>query len=289
MKIDVITMWRNEAFLAPFFLKHYSFADTIHILYDETTTDNTLEIISKFENVHVIPIRFPEKLDDILKIEMVNSVYLSIECDWVIAVDCDELVFPLPPTRNLRELLQQEGKYNLFIVQMWQIYRHRTDSDLDPSQPAIYQRRHGDPSSGINVIYAKPIIVRSGLGLRWEPGCHSICGYSLKEKGSLGQLWDRIRGNDRSLILKANGISGRLLDMIRIILGKKRIAASPQLIYAAHWQNADPEFAMQRRGRRKDRQSKRNLATGMGVHNYDISEEKVREDCAHQLDDPLLF
>ena len=58
MKIDIITMWYNEAFLAPLFLNHYSFANTIHLLYDEDTTDNTLDIVSKYNNVKVIPFDF---------------------------------------------------------------------------------------------------------------------------------------------------------------------------------------------------------------------------------------
>lgn len=47
MSIEIITMWYNEEALAPFFLKHYSWADKITLLYDEETSDKSLDIIAK--------------------------------------------------------------------------------------------------------------------------------------------------------------------------------------------------------------------------------------------------
>jgi len=260
MKIDVITMWYNEEFLAPFFLGHYSFADTIHILLDEETTDNTREIISKFKNVNVIPVRFPDMLDDLLKVRTINDLYRSIGSDWVIVVDSDEFLFPQPLDKAFHEVLGQESTYDLFNAQMWQVYRHRSDADLDSTLPAIYQRRHGDPnvSTGINAAYVKPIIVRSGLDIQWLPGCHE-----LKRKWFPGRIWNTITG--------------------------KRIVTSPQVIHGAHWQMADPDFAVARRLRRKARLSKRNLEEGMGIHNFHVTEQQIREECGCHLDDPLLF
>ena len=42
MNIEVITAWYNEEILAPYFLKHYSFADRIHILLDDLKNAETL-------------------------------------------------------------------------------------------------------------------------------------------------------------------------------------------------------------------------------------------------------
>lgn len=261
MKIEIITMWYNEAFLAPFFLNHYSFANTIHLLYDEDTTDNSLDIISKFKNVKLIPFRFPDMMDDILKIEKINSVYRTLDCDWVISVDSDEFIFPLPLGRDLREILMRESKYNLYYVQFWQVYRHRNDSDLDPALPAVYQRRHGDPniSKGLNSLYIKPIVARPGLNIEWMPGCHK-----LKKKSALARIWD--------------------------VATTKRVSISPQLIFGAHWAMADPGFAIERRinGRMK-RQSKRNIQLGLTVQHHNITAEQIQKECERHLDDPLLF
>ena len=47
--ITVISAWYNEEFLASLFLKHYSFADKIVILLDESTNDHTVEMINLFK------------------------------------------------------------------------------------------------------------------------------------------------------------------------------------------------------------------------------------------------
>ncbi|MBP7509524.1 MAG: glycosyltransferase family 2 protein [Prolixibacteraceae bacterium] len=260
MKIDIITMWYNEASLAPFFLNHYSYADTIHILLDEEVNDNTQKIAEKYENVRIIPVRFPDKLDDILKIETINSIYHSIDSDWVIVVDSDEFVFSLPFYTNIRDILENESKYNLFNVQLWQVYRHRDDNDLNPDLPAIFQRRHGDPNvtTGLNSSYVKPIIVHSGLEIEWQPGCHL-----LARKNIIRRLGSYVRGKNAIL--------------------------SPHLIHGVHWAMADPAIAIKRRIDRKDRLSKRNIETRLGFQNIDITEEQIRRECDQHLDDPLLF
>jgi hypothetical protein len=261
MKIDIITMWYNEEFLAPFFLKHYSFADTIHILLDKETTDNTKKITSEFDNIHVIPVKFPDMLDDIIKIQKINSFYRSLDSDWVIAVDSDEFIFTLPPDRDIREILGRQSEYNLLYAQMWQVFRHSTDIDLNPDQPAIFQRRHGDPnvSTGMNATYVKPIVVRSSLSFEWDTGCHRV----MERKG-LGKRWDRFKR-------------------------KHEVIPSPERLYGAHWSMADPKIAMIRRIKRKERLSRRNLETGMGFQNFHITEEQIREECERHLEDPLLF
>jgi len=172
MKIEIVTMWYNEAFLAPFFLSHYHYADKIHLILDADTNDNTREICKRFGNVEIEGFTFPDMMDDLLKIQKINSVVSAQNCDWVFAVDADEFIFPAN-NESVAGILSRQ-KANLLYVQMWQIYRHNTDKDLDSSKPAIFQRRHGDPniSRGINRLYNKPIIVKPEIGIKWLPGCH---------------------------------------------------------------------------------------------------------------------
>ncbi|HHT9146737.1 MAG: hypothetical protein Q7J31_18845 [Syntrophales bacterium] len=295
-KIEVITMWYNESFLAPFFLEHYKFADVIHLLslqrylrilgtiwsiisliepqyivciqvngvvglYDEDTADNTLEIVSKYENVEVIPFRFPDMMDDIIKVEKTNNLYKTLNCDWAIIADADEFVFPLPLGRDIREALEQEEDYDLIYTQLWQVYRHRADADLNFTLPAVPQRRHGDPNvtEGINALYVKPIIVRPSAGVEWQPGCHAIT-----KKKRIARVWQKITGNNPNV--------------------------SPRRLYGTHWAMADPDFAVERRIKgRKARQSRVNISNKLTLHNHHVTEEQIRNECRQHLDDPLLF
>jgi len=51
MKIAAVTMVYNEAMLLPYFLRHYSYLDEIHVLYETDTTDNSLDILQQATNV----------------------------------------------------------------------------------------------------------------------------------------------------------------------------------------------------------------------------------------------
>jgi len=261
LKLEVITMWYNEAFLAPLFMNHYSFANKIHLFYDQDTTDNTLEIIEKYDNINIIPFRFPDMMDDIIKVDKINNLYKSLDCDWVIVVDADEFVFPIPLGRDIREFLERENNYDLVYVQLWQVYRHKNDSDLTYALPTLQQRRHGDRNvtEGINAAYVKPIVVRPSAGVEWLPGCHKI-----RDKKNLNNIINKIIGN--------------------------QIAISPQKLYGSHWAMADPKFAVKRRIKdRKERQSRRNLENKLTFQHHHITESTILEDCTNHRNDPMLF
>jgi hypothetical protein len=158
MSVAVITCWYNEAFMAPFFLRHYAFADRIHVLLDPETDDGTHEHLAKASNVQVHECGFPDGLDDVEKTRRINELYRTLDCDWAIAVDSDEFVFWGEP---------YGWGHN---VQLGSVYPHAVESpSLDPEMPVREQRRHGvwDP------MYCKPAVVRGRSGFRWDPGCHT--------------------------------------------------------------------------------------------------------------------
>lgn len=262
MNIEVITVWYNEEFLAPFFLNHYSFASTIHILLDADTNDNTLQIIKNEPNVKTYFIKFPDKFDDKIKIDEIMKVYRKIKNGWVIAVDSDEFVFPLPQGIPVDQALDLESRSDVIFAQMWQVYRHRLDKDLDPSLKPVPQRRHGDPnvSSGINALYNKPIIVKAGLNFEWGVGCHHI--HFLRSKN-------------------------KFIRILTKIIGTPKI--SPNKFRGVHWAMADPLFAIERRKSRKARLSQNNIDMGYGCHYLNEEEIGLKLELESHLDDPLLF
>lgn len=170
--IEVITTWYNEEFLAPFFLNHYAFADRILVLYDEDTTDKTMDIINAYPNTRVETFRFTDGFDDDITVSMRNAKYAESEAGWVIGVDADEFI--LHP--DLREFLHNRDE-DIFFVRLFQVYRHKDDEDLDPEKPIADQRRHGDANAvgGQNRGGQKPLVVRAGLSrMKWQPGHHNI-------------------------------------------------------------------------------------------------------------------
>jgi len=168
MQIEVITCWYNEEFLAPFFLKQYNWVDRITILFDKDSNDKTFEIL-KQTNASVIPFYFPDKMDDIIKVELITNLYSRSSADWIIIVDADEFVFI-----NRKILESVELNFNLLRVALYNVYRHVSEQDLDNSKTIREQRRHGY----LHQMYIKPIIIRPGLEIKWLPGNHVINGKS---------------------------------------------------------------------------------------------------------------
>ena len=248
MKVSIITVLYNEEILAPFFLNHYSWADEIHVLLDSDTTDRTADICRSYKNVTIEEFKFPDMMDAIIKQEHIHRVFRRIDADWVFVVDCDEFVF-MPLYAKIRTALERLNG-NVVSVHMWPVYRHRTDSDLDPEVSIREQRRHGEGnmSLGWNSAYIKPCMAKPESEITWGLGCHN---YNPNPKIKFVESY---------------------------------------LFQGAHWKMADPELAIVRRIiNGKNRQSQNNLSGGYQVQDHFITEEEIRAECEAHLDDTVLF
>jgi len=164
MKISTITMVYNEEFLLPFFFKHYQFVDRMYFLYDMDSTDRTLALLRKEPKAYVIAHKFPDMMDDILKVARINELYAELTEDWVLNVDADEFAF-IPLVDQAKE-----PPADILRIAFYNVYRHISEVNLNPEIPIYLQRCHGflDP------MYIKPVLVRAGLGAKWLPGNHVI-------------------------------------------------------------------------------------------------------------------
>jgi hypothetical protein len=57
----------------------------------------------------------------------------------------------LPLGTDIRGILRDEGRHDVLFAKMWDVYRHKSDWDLDPLNDAASQRRHGNPE--IDVMF----------------------------------------------------------------------------------------------------------------------------------------
>jgi len=182
MKIAAVMMVYNEALILPYFLRHYNYLDEIHVLYETDSTDDTLKILNQTPNVVIKNCHIEGGLDDIEKVNLINDTLHAIKTDWVYVVDSDEFIFP--PKESPNDFLSRQN-YDVVRAAMFQVYRHRTDKDLDLSLPPIPQRIHGDPdlfstveepNRARNAAYIKPIVVKRSSKIRFLPGNHAVEG-----------------------------------------------------------------------------------------------------------------
>lgn len=188
MKIDVICMMYQEEMLAGLFCDHYKFVDTIHIIYDTDTSDNTKAICEQYPNVIIHPYTFPDMMDDALKQEQVNKMAAELDVDWILAVDADEFIFNKDTVDTVRAYLE-ESKETIISVTEWQVYKHVTENKICSYIPALLQRRYGDKGTA---FFQKPCVIRGRLGISWQAGCHILSEnipYPVLENGLQSTHW----------------------------------------------------------------------------------------------------
>ena len=250
MKLAAVTMVYNEALILPYFFRHYEYLDEIHVLYEMDSTDETLSILNKAPNVVIENCHIKGGLDDIDVVNLINDTVRRIRADWVYVVDPDEFI--LPYNESPHDFLKRQKNYNVVRAALFNVYRHRTDKDLNPSLPPVPQRIHGDPNifstyqdenRAANIFYIKPIVVRPSNRIRFLPGKHSIRGH---------------------------------------------VKISPEFYAGAHWRMADPSIALDRRMEHRARHSERNKAYGLGWSDWNVTEEGLRVECDRHLDDPVI-
>lgn len=127
MQIELITTFYREEFLAPLFFLHYSH-----------WVDRMTFITKKLSS---------GEFDDEFKMGWINTALSDSKADWVVLVDMDEFVFPLPYGVNPRLTLEEEWEKGsrMIFSRMSRVWRHHTDKDIDRMEYPVPQRLHGIP------------------------------------------------------------------------------------------------------------------------------------------------
>jgi hypothetical protein len=258
LEIEIITMMYNEAFLAPLFVRHYApWVDKFTVFYSESIdgTRHELETAAAHcgvKSLDIVPFEFPRGFDDLRKIGRINRAVRESSADFAVCVDADEFVHPWPfeGTNPRNELAKETG--NVVYCAMFQSYRHATDADVDRTKPPLFQRRHGDRDTDLNVDgnkalqkdrFTKPCIVRPDSGAQLEVGCHHL---TMPKRGST--IW---RG--------------------------------------VHWGKADSFCTLRYVRDRRDRISEENRLRAYGVEHFNATAEKILAELKAHENDPKLF
>ena len=209
MRIVTLTAVYNEEFLLPFYLNHYRWCDAHYILYETTTTDQSLSLLQR-PNVHLVPTTSPEGIDDAEKTRALNQAYRDLEADVVLCVDADEFIHT-----DRAQVEQMMSASPVVIVTLCDVFRHHTESDLDPNLPVKEQRRYGKCYNE----YQKPCLARTGLpeDVFWTLGHHGMHNVTPANYGIMGSHWVNAdpcfsikrRVHDRSERLSPNNYANR--------------------------------------------------------------------------------
>jgi glycosyltransferase involved in cell wall biosynthesis len=112
MQITVYAVAYNEEKIMPFFLDHYSQFVKKIVVYDNCSTDNTVNIVKNYTKceTEVITFNTDNSFDDIELVNIKSTCWKSDQSDYVITVDVDELLYH----PNLIEFIEQTT-YPLYL------------------------------------------------------------------------------------------------------------------------------------------------------------------------------
>lgn len=187
MKIHAHVLCYNEEKMLPFFLDYYSqFCEKIFV-YDNISTDNSVDIAGRFKKVPVQIFQFDSEgeLRDDYHISLKQNMYkqYSRDADWVMVLDMDEFVYH----PNLLEKLQEYKEAGVTYPRI-KGYQMVSQEFPDASKGLITEQvKTGFQDND----FSKCIVFNPTIDVLFGPGCHPdparINEMSLQEKFKMSE------------------------------------------------------------------------------------------------------
>ena len=180
MLIHVYVLTKNDEYILPYFLRHYSvFADKI-FFYDDRSKDKTLEIAKANSKVTILPVPWVEgEYSSISLAEFWESEYKKYSrgvADWVMMVDSDEFLYS-PKLLEVLERRLKEGEKLLKTLGVAMFSKQ-----LPTTEGQIYEECYlGELSRHFN----KYCIFNPSIDIVLAPGRHK----AWYKKSDLEELW----------------------------------------------------------------------------------------------------
>lgn len=162
MTIDVFSLCYNEEIILPYFLNHYKkFVRNITI-YDNMSTDNSVNIMNEY-GVNVIPYDTQGKLEESELLNIKNNSWKGSDADWVIVCDTDELIYH----ENIIEVLTNTHA-NHIVTEGYEMI----SETLPTTKGQIYEELK---FGYFKPDYSKPCLFKPSevTNINFTPGCHT--------------------------------------------------------------------------------------------------------------------
>lgn len=167
MEILVIAICYNEKILAPHFLKHYEKFCSKLLIYNNHSTDDSIEILKKSSKSEIVCFDSSNTLNDQTHIDIKNEVWKKYKhlYDWIICIDFDEFLYH----PDLLNFLIQCKNSGITIPRPTGFTMVGTSIPSDESNLLVeYSNGFKDGLYSKNVIF-DPKKIES---INYLPGCH---------------------------------------------------------------------------------------------------------------------
>ena len=172
MRIHLHFLAKNESRILPYFFKHYNQYNVDNNLqyfahFNVNSTDGTLKLLQE----NTVPVTLIKdrnlKLDERFLIEMKNTTWMKYSnpenCDWVILVDTDEILY----NEDFLGLLERYDKEGVNFPQIlgYQMYNDTFPTEDKQIHELIKRGRAYHP-------YNKQVVLKPNIAPNYSYGCH---------------------------------------------------------------------------------------------------------------------
>jgi FkbM family methyltransferase len=176
-RISLYSLSWNEEKILPFYLEHYSdFVNQI-IIYDNQSTDNSINTLKEYEKTKIKIIKYDtnNKIDDFNYLAIKNNCWKDNPCEYVIICDVDELLY----TENILQYLIKNSEYDILRPMGYEM--------ISKSFPELGKKITEQVYRGVFTNgFCKSVIFKPNMlsEIDYTPGAHShnAIGYNLKIK-----------------------------------------------------------------------------------------------------------
>lgn len=157
----------NEEIMLPFFLKHYSSIAKKIVIYDNQSTDSSLQILKDWKDCEIEIREYDtnDKLDNQTLINIKNECWKNADTEYVVVCDLDEFLYH----SNLNDYIKKNSDADIFNIQGYNMIGNEIPENNLEYLYNIIKCGVSDINFSKNIFFKKTNMIQSNYG----PGAHS--------------------------------------------------------------------------------------------------------------------
>lgn len=167
MRITLYTFCYNEKDILPYFLNHYSKIVDKIVVFDNQSTDNSVEILKSFEGceIEIRDYDTNNQIQDDTLMWTKNNCWKNDNSDYIIVVDIDEFLYH----PNLREFIESNPDIDYFKPVGYDMVSDGVPTDYTKQIYEIIREGAYSVNYSKKVLFKREFVTETGFGF----GAHS--------------------------------------------------------------------------------------------------------------------
>jgi glycosyltransferase involved in cell wall biosynthesis len=167
MTITLYTFLYNEEHILPYFLKHYSQYVNKIVVYNNQSTDNSIQILNDWKEceIEIRDYDTNNQYDEQTILNLKNNCWKGDDSDYVIVCDVDELLYH----PNLIEFINKQPFTDYFTPVGYHMMGEEIPTDYTKQIYEIIKNGTPDKQYNKNVLFKRKNITETN----YAPGAHS--------------------------------------------------------------------------------------------------------------------